>query len=76
MFSSYLSKDIQTKYSYKHVHSVLIKEDRINKNASFSRPAEQSFGPCSDLNASANLKITGSFGHTVPASVLYSNISA
>lgn len=44
MFFSYPSKDIKTKYSYEHVHSVLIKEDRINKNASFSqsRPAEQS----------------------------------
>lgn len=43
LFFSYLSKDIKTKYSYEHVHSVLIK-DRINKNASFSqsRPAEQS----------------------------------
>lgn len=43
MFFSYPSKDIKTKYSYEHVHRVLIK-DRINKNASFSqsRPAEQS----------------------------------
>lgn len=54
MFFSYPSKDIKTKYSYEHVHRVLIK-DRINKNASFSqsRPAEQSF----------------SFDHTVPGSV-------
>lgn len=54
MFFSYPSKDIKTKYSYEHVHRVLIK-DRINKNASFSqsRPAQQSF----------------SFDHTVPGSV-------
>lgn len=36
MFFSYPSKDIKTKYSYEHVHRVLIK-DRINKVVQRSR---------------------------------------